>query len=273
MQTSCVYGHPAGSKVHWTAHTWPDGLIFFHMGNFQVQNTPWCRSYSRAGLAAIFETTLSCSLKCMSRRERGRTGQGTRIYLQRPIVLSHSAGFHFVKKHVCKLILTGRELPCILDDMLNEVNVSTINAMSKMTLTWVKCSKRPCFLLAFLFVLFSPRELLQCGTSSPWRGKTPWFKQTVSSQWSPPLSKATRVSLPLLAGELCSQWRHHSLAGMLWVPAICLAGQDPTRARCFLPLLSWSFLLRRRQSRALPEDVCMPSWSATLGECCKGIVL
>lgn len=128
-------------------------------------------------------------------------------------------------------MLTGRELPCILDDTLNEVNVSTINAMSKMTLTWVKCPKRPCFLLAFLFVLFSPKELLQCGTSSPWRGQTPWFEQTVSTQWSPPLSKGTRVSLPLLTEELCSQWRHHSLAGMLWVPALCLVGQDPHQGK------------------------------------------
>lgn len=39
------------------------------------------------------------------------------------------------KKYVCKSTLIGKELPCILDDMQNEVNMSPIIMMNKATLT------------------------------------------------------------------------------------------------------------------------------------------
>lgn len=128
-------------------------------------------------------------------------------------------------------MLIGKELPCILDDMLNEVNVSTINTMNKMTLTWVKRSKHPCFLLAFLFVLFSPRELLQCGTSSPCRGQISWFKQTVSSSVVSYPAKSHQWHCFFWVGS-CGFSEEGPFLGrvLLWVPALCLAGQDPTRA-------------------------------------------
>lgn len=171
-------------------------------------------------------------------------------------------------------MLIGKELPCILDDMLNEVNVSTINTMNKMTLTWVKRSKHPCFLLVFLFVLFSPRELLQCGTSSPCRGQISWFKQTVSSSVVSYPAKSHQWHCFFWVGS-CGFSEEGPFLGrvLLWVPALCLAGQDPTRATCFLQFLSWSLLPSRWQDWSLSEDLCMPSGSAPLGKCCKGIVL
>jgi len=135
-KTSPVSCHPAGSEVHGTAHAFPDHLHFFHVSSFHVQNIPCCRRYSGVGFAVIFTTTLLYGLKrCACWRGRGGAGRRTRICLRRPVVLSHSDGFHFLSKDVCKLMLIGKELPCILDGMLNEVYMSTIITMSKAILT------------------------------------------------------------------------------------------------------------------------------------------
>lgn len=54
-----------------------------------MQNIPCCRSYNGAGFAVIFERTLLCHLKRYAYwREREGTGQWTKIYLWRPVVLS-----------------------------------------------------------------------------------------------------------------------------------------------------------------------------------------
>lgn len=48
-------------------------------------------------------------------------------------------------------MLIGKELPCILNDMLNEANMSTITMMNKLTLTQSNCSDhQPCFSCASL---------------------------------------------------------------------------------------------------------------------------
>lgn len=181
MQTSCVYGHPAGSKAPWM-HMLDPIASSFHIENFQVKNIPWWVSlipcYNGAGLKKL-------SLKlhsgvvwnvCLLEAEGKNWAVDQALFVETHCFESFS-WVPFCEKIWMQINAdwkgTSNEHPWW---HANEVNVSTINMMNKMTLTWVKCSKHPCFLLTLLFVLFSPREPLQCGTSSPCRGQISWFK-------------------------------------------------------------------------------------------------
>lgn len=97
----------------------------------------------------------------------------------------------FCVKPCMQINADWKELPCICNDMLNEVNMSTVNTMNKVTLTRLKCSKHPCFLLGIFFVLLSPREFLECGTSGPAGDSRDLSRQGAAQSSS--LSKATTL--------------------------------------------------------------------------------
>lgn len=102
-------------------------------------------------------------------------------------------------------MLIGRELPMsILDDTLNEVNVSTINMTNKMTLTWVKCSKHPAFFWLSCLSCSAPGSLCSVAPAAPVGDRSHDLNRQWVAQWSPPLSEVTTVSLPLLGGKLCA---------------------------------------------------------------------
>lgn len=95
---SLSHHHPAGSKVHWTAHAFSDCLIFFHAKSFQVQNIPCCRRYNGVGLAVSIEMTLLCMpWRGMPLRGREDKQRWTRIYLQRHCFQSFSRVWSCVK--------------------------------------------------------------------------------------------------------------------------------------------------------------------------------
>lgn len=169
-------------------------------------------------------------------------------------------------------MLIGKELPCILSDMLNGVKMSTTNTMNKVTLTWLKCSKHPCFLLGIFFVLLSSREFLECGTSRPWSHDLSGKGVAQRS----PLSKATTSEAVGTAssGE-AELWVPRGVTFpsglLLWVPVLCLAGQDPTAQQGLMHPVTFRsspghFCTAVWWDSSLSETLCVPEQRWTFRE-------
>lgn len=218
-------------KQLWKAHAF---LVFlpatFHLRIFQMQNILCCQSCNGAGLnKVVFEITLLCSLKrCLYWRERREEGSGMWFFYLWLWV--NQLGYVSVKKKLLKLMLIGKELPCILNDMLNEANMSTITMMNKLTLTQSNCSDhQPCF--SCVSSLSRPNPLISMEWHQCFLQGMDLTIQIASR--SSPLSKATLLDHLNWNAEgtaspgwaVGAQWSNLTLSA-----SCCFADPFPTRA-------------------------------------------